>query len=70
MIKNELKPCPFCGCAGAIEHGECSNGIGELIHTFYDVICTNPDCVAHPDCPKTYKSKEEAVNNWNIRSSC
>ena len=47
--------------------GMALSGLGEKWHKIYDVICENVDCICHPDCPKVFADKEEAIEAWNRR---
>lgn len=54
---SELKPCPFCGCPASIydyKHNEMPLG--------YDVHCLGCEVTT-----KSYKTKEEAIEQWNTR---
>lgn len=55
----ELKPCPFCGNKGEIEHKR-------NLFTWI-VQCSNNSCPASYMIGMDYDTKEEAVENWNRR---
>ena len=65
--ENELPRCPFCGAEAKLETGEASEGLRGAVYTFYDIICSNEECVAHPPCPVTYRDKRQAVKAWSKR---
>ena len=58
MCKAKIKECPFCGCAAFISTHD--SGL-------YLVACNNDYCPVIPVGSKFYKTKAEALINWNKR---
>lgn len=61
-MKEELKPCPFCGGKG--EASEASFGPVDnptVFAVFHDVTCEGCFAIVHGNSP------EEAIKNWNTR---
>lgn len=57
---SDLKPCPFCGSAGEIEHKKYLNT--------WIVQCSNQTCFASYMIGWDYDTEEEAVEGWNRRA--
>ncbi len=58
-MKENLKPCPFCGSAAK----------EKCIESSFKVICSKPQCVASYNY-RWFSSQEEAEKHWNDRVSC
>ena len=63
----KIRSCPFCGSEAILESGSHSLNGGETWKPEYNIICSNHNCICHPDCPKTFNTKEEAIEAWNRR---
>jgi Lar family restriction alleviation protein len=59
--KPELKPCPFCGRAAALEetHGTASP-------VTFSVGCLDESCIGFPST--TFQTRKDAITAWNRRA--
>lgn len=63
-MKQELKPCPFCGNTNPLVYEEpIDDKFSEWI-----VECDNHYCPCNPVAHDTYQSEEEAIQAWNKRA--
>lgn len=59
-MKQELKPCPFCGSE--------ANVIRNIIFGGYSVHCTNEKCGAHVFFDEAEENRSKNEQRWNRRS--
>ena len=57
----ELKPCPFCGSVGKVEH---KKALGTWI-----IQCSNNQCPASYMIGWDYDTQNEAIEAWNRRAN-
>jgi len=62
--KEELKPCPFCGCEATIDE---ISSYDELRDFDYTVECSDPVCMARECGNARFGAKEFAIEAWNRR---
>ena len=60
MHKEELKPCPFCGAKGEIEHIKALSA--------WIVQCSNQFCPASYMIGANFETEAEAIEAWNRRA--
>ena len=56
---SDLKPCPFCGSTGEIEH--------KRVLDTWIVQCSNQECPASYMIGWDYDTAEDAIEAWNRR---
>lgn len=76
MMKDELKPCPFCGSEVELEKKPLWYGNGRGYKDCYEFVirCKKCGCrVDQPENDSVYRSEEKAKKNaievWNRRAS-
>lgn len=58
-MTEELKPCPFCGGEVGVDYSD--------FNRFYEICCSNLDCIAIVSID--HKEKSKAIKAWNTRVS-
>lgn len=62
-MKEEIKPCPFCGKEPEVQQDENFFGMTE-----WWIACLNFDCPVDNVTTGSFAIKQKAINAWNKRS--
>jgi hypothetical protein len=67
-MKNELKPCPFCGDFAKKIFVKNSYGKYGEVKRYVSVGCTNNDCFVKPSVAVHKEDIDIAIEQWNRRA--